>query len=74
MRNLKKIKNDIVQAAICELGGDHGRCQVLPLSELLNSAIGEPLDWDPVVNSRKITMQTDASYKEQLFEIKVCVE
>ena len=45
-----------------------------PLSELLNAAINETLDWYPVVNFRKNHTQTDVSYEEQLFEIKVCVE
>ena len=41
---------------------------------LLNTSIGEPLDWDPVVNFRKTPTQTNASYEEQLFAIKVCFE
>ena len=45
-----------------------------PLDELLNATIIEPLDWDPIVNFRKTPTQTDASYKEQLLAIKVCVE
>ena len=32
-----------------------------PLDELLNVTINENLDWDPVVNFRKTTTQTDAS-------------
>ena len=38
-----------------------------PLDELLNVTIDETLDWDPVVNFRKTTTQTDALYKEQPF-------
>ena len=41
---------------------------------LLNATIDEPLDWDPVVNFRKKSPQTDASYKEQLFSNKLRVE
>ena len=67
-------KNDIVQASIFDLGGVHIRCQGPPLDELLNVTIDEPLDWYSVVNFRKNITQTDASYKEQLFPIKVCVE
>ena len=59
---------------IHELGDAHYRCQVPPLDDLTNYTINEPLDWDPVVNFIKTPTQTDASYKEQLFEIKVCVE
>ena len=70
----KRIKNDIVQSEIRELGDTHGRCQVTPLDELLNASINEPLDWDPVVNFRKTTTQTGASYEEQLFVMKVYVE
>ena len=72
--NLKIIKNDIVQAEISEIGDAHGRFQVPPIDELLNYTTDEPLDWDPVVNFRKNPTQTDASYKEQVFAIKVCVE
>ena len=68
------LKNDIVQASIFDLGGVHIRCQGPPLDELLNVTIDEPLDWYPVVNFRTNITQTDASYKEQLFPIKVCVE
>ena len=68
------IKNYIFQAEICELGDAHGRFQVPPLDELLNATIDEPLDWDPVVDFKKTPTQTDASYKEQLFAIKLCIE
>ena len=64
----------MVQAKKIELGDAHGRCQLPPLDELLNATIIEPLDWDPIVNFRKTPTQTDASYKEQLLAIKVCVE
>ena len=67
-------KNDIVQASIFELGDVHIRCQVPPLDELLNVTIDEPLDWYPVFNFGKNITRTDASYKEQLFPIKMCVE
>ena len=45
-----------------------------PFYELLNTTIYEPLDWYPVINFRKTPTQNDASYEEQLFVIKVCVE
>ena len=35
----EKLKNDIVQAEIREIGDSRGRCQVLPLDELLNATI-----------------------------------
>ena len=64
----------MVQAAIPEIGDANDRFQVHSLDQLLNATINEPLDWDPVVNFRKTPTQTDTSYKEQLFAIKVCVE
>ena len=71
-------KKDTVQAYIRELGNMHSKYQVPhppppPLNELLNTTIDEHLDWDPVVNIRKTPTQTDASYEEQMFVIKVCV-
>ena len=51
-----------------------GGCQIPPHDELLNATINEPLDCDMVVNSRKTPTQTDDSYEEQVFAIKVCVE
>ena len=54
------IKNYIFQAAICELGDAHGRCQVPPLDELLNVTIDEPLYWYLVVNFRKNPTQNDS--------------
>ena len=68
------ITNDIVQVSICELGYAHGKCQVPLLGQLLNATIDEPLDWDTVFNFRKTPTQSDASYEEQVFAIKVCVE
>ena len=68
----KELKNDILQAEICEIGYAHSRCQVTPLGELLYSTIDEPLDWDPVVNFIKTNKQTDASYKGIFLQIK-CV-
>ena len=52
----------------------HSGCKVPPLDELLNANINEPLDCDPVINFRKSPTQTDASYEEKLFTVKVCVE
>ena len=69
----KELKNDISQAEIRELVDAHCRCQVPSLYELLNGTIYEPLYWDLAVNFRKTPTQTYASYKEQLFAIKVCV-
>ena len=68
------IKNDIVQAEIFELGDAHDRRQVPSCDELLKATIDEPLDWGPVVSFRKTPTQTDASYKEKRFAIKLCVE
>ena len=59
----KQLKNNIVQAEIIKLVVSHGRCQVTPLDKLLDATIDEILDWDPVVNFRKTTTQTDTSYK-----------
>ena len=44
----------MVQSEVFELGDAHCRCQFTPLDELLNSTIDKPLDWDLVVNSRKL--------------------
>ena len=59
---------------MCELRDAHGRSQSPPPDKLLNTTIDEPSYWDLVVNFRKTPTQTDASYEEQLFTIKVCVE
>ena len=53
LSNLKTFKNDIVQAAISDLGDAHGICQVPPLYKLANSNIDKPLYWDTVVHFRK---------------------
>ena len=53
LSNLRIFKKDIVQAVISELGDAHGRFQVKPLDQLINSTIDEPLGWDAVVNFRK---------------------
>ena len=68
--NLLFINYNVFQAEVREIGDAHGRFQVPPLDELLNATINEPLDWDPVVNFRKPSAQTDAPYKEQHFSIK----
>ena len=51
----------------------HGRCQVPPLDLLPSGTIYESLYWDMFVNFIKTPTQTDASYEEQFFAIKVCV-
>ena len=51
--NKKKLKNDIAQAVIHEMGYACGICQVPRLDELLNANIDEPLYWDPVVIFKK---------------------
>ena len=66
------IKNYIFQAAICELGDAHGRCQVPPLDEFLNVTIDEPLYWYLVVNFRKILHKIILSTKNNISQLK-CV-
>ena len=73
-RFLKEMKNDIVQAAARELGEAYFRCNVPSHNELLNATKDEPLNWDPVSNFVKSPQQSDASFEEQLFAIRVCVQ
>ena len=71
---LKEMKNNVVQAAIRELGEAYLRCNVPSQNELINTTKDEPLHWDPVSGFIKSPQQLDASCERQLFAIKVCVQ
>ena len=67
------IKKDIIQAACRELGDAIQRCNVPSTEDLINATTDNPIDWDPISSFTKSDSQSDESFREQQFAIKICV-
>lgn len=73
-RYVKKIREDMVDAAIRELGQAVIDCNIPSRESLVNASLENPVEWDAVANFKKSPNQSDESYIEQLRAVRICAK
>ena len=68
------LKKEMIKAAIREVGDAFYKCNIPSFNHLINATQDTPLNWNPVTNFKKSSSQSEASYNEQLFAIRNCME
>lgn len=70
----KDLTSDVISAALQEIEDAYERCNVPSFEDLTSATLDNPLHWDPVINFTRSPGQSLASFEEQIFAIKTCVE
>ena len=70
----KQLKEDLINAAFRELKDAVARCNIPSLDVLMETTLENQVNWDPVSNFQQSELQSNDSYREQLFAIKNCVK
>ena len=69
------LKSSLIDAALQEIGPTTIRlCNVPSKDSLINTRLDWPLRWDPVESFCRNPCQSQASFEEQLFTIRTCVD
>lgn len=74
IRYAQKIKTNLINCGLKEMGTSIETCGIPSKEELENATFSTPLNWDAIASFRKYQNQTDESYQEQKLAIETSID